>query len=171
MFVCVCVELWSDSISHFLQPLRKVMIHPGVMFHVSSRIWKRPFARGERCFLRALSLWVSIASNFKSLKTFKISAGQSQPKQECSWHAVHFGKNKSFMQKLLFAAILKTCSAKIAIKVVWWETLFYTTQKGNGLWRAISVYRVVTKSRALCAGGKWTWGSTWHLSHTGKRRI
>lgn len=40
MFVCVCVELWSNSISHFLQPLRKVIIHPGVMFHVSSSIWK-----------------------------------------------------------------------------------------------------------------------------------
>lgn len=37
------------------------------------------------------------------------------------------------MQKLLFAAILKTCSAKIAIKVVRGEALFDTTQKGNGL--------------------------------------
>lgn len=153
---------------------------------------KRPFARGERCFLRALSFWVSIANNLTSFKTFKISAvddsagdtvvQKKRKKRKLTLCLNQYAKTrlllicstlkkKSFTQKLLFAAILKTCSAKIAIKVVLWEALFYTTQKGNGLWRAISVYRVVTKSRALCACGKWTWGSTWHLSHKGSGSI
>lgn len=41
---------------------------------------------------------------------------------------------------VFLSTILETNSAKAAIKVVLWKALYYTTQKGNGLWRAIGVF-------------------------------